>query len=96
MISHHSLVTNFIPKPIKIAPANRSIQILLFRYWLLKRSKEKTYATDVYQRIDIKNIRATLMNPSQKGAFEGIVAANKLVTKAAVFGFDRLVRSPNL
>ena len=31
------------------------------------------------------------MNPSQKGAFEGIVAANKLVTKAAVFGFDRLV-----
>jgi hypothetical protein len=42
------------------------------------------------------DIRATLMNPSKIGAFKGIVAANKLVTKAAVFGFDRLVRSPNL
>ena len=93
---HHSLVTNFIPKPTKIAPAKRSIQILLFRYRLLKRSEEKTYATDVYQRMDIKNIRATLMNPSQRGASEGMVAANRLVTKAAVFGFDRLVVSPNL
>ena len=81
---------------MKIAPANRSIKILLFRYRRLKRSKEKTYATDVYQRIDINDIRVTLMNPSKKGALEGIVAANKLVTKAAVLGFDRLVKSPNL
>jgi hypothetical protein len=84
-VGHHSLTTNFIPNPTKIAPADGSIQILLFRYRLLKWSKEKIYTTDVYQKIDIRDIRAALMNPSQKGAFEGMVAANKLVTKAAVF-----------
>ena len=93
---YQSLATNFVPRPIKIAPANRSIHILFFRYRLRKRSKEKTYATDVYQKSDIENIRVTLMSPVQRGAFEGMVAANKLVTKAAVFGFDRLVKSPNL
>ena len=62
---------------MNIAPARRSIQTLPFRYRRLKRSREKTYAMVVYQKIDIKDISATLSSPSQKDAFAGIVAAIK-------------------
>ena len=57
---------------------------------------EKTQATKVYQTVDIKDIRHALIRPVKNDTSDGMVAANRLATKAADLGFDIFVKSPSL
>jgi len=81
---------------MKIIPAKRSIQVLAPLYILRNFFIEKTQATKAYQTVDIKDIRHALIRPVKNEASEGMVAANRLATKAADFGFEMFVRSPSL
>ena len=81
---------------MKIIPAKRSIQFLAPLYMRLNFSIEKTQATKAYQTVDIKDIRHALIKPIWNKTSEGMVAAHRLATKAADFGFERLVKSPGL